>query len=281
MPSTRLQRRGYVLVLTLGLLALAAISLAGLARYSLGLAATSRSATEDLQRRWGLASVRHVLWERADEILDGQVPPDQAAAPPWPKPASLFVSFRLGGQKFEVLVADEDAKVDLNTIHARKPDRLLSALRHLSQEGLTARLVPQRDNRAAFSSWGQVFDLARLPAERDVATALIGASREVTCWGSGRLNLRRASDAAVRETAGVVLSAGEVSELVQHRQNWGGEDVKVLLAQLGLRQGKLAALSRLVGTESRNYSLWITISNGHRTWPYQYVNEAGPVCFAW
>jgi len=279
------KRGGYVLLLTLGIIALASIALAGLARHSLNLATSAGQAADDLQRRWGLLSVRHVLVDRTNEILEAQVPDELASLPPWPKPAQVSASFLLGDQQFTVTLADEDAKVDLNTIYTRKRDRLLPAIRRLSRGAQFAapdvRLTPNAGSGTPFTSWGQVFELASLPNEKNASVALVSIGDEMTCWGSGRLNLRRASDAAVREIASLALPAKEVGELVQNRKNWGGQGVEELLDELELKRPQYLAARRLLGTESRNFSLWVEIEDGQRNWSYLYVDNGKPICFAW
>ena len=281
------QRPGYVLVLTLGLLALAAISLSGLARYSLSCASSAREAADELQRRWGLYGARLVLFEHAAEIMEAQVRPEQRNVPPWPKPANVSTSYQLGSQSFTVTLSDEDAKVDLNTLQVRKSDRLLPAIRRLSQSvrggDLMIRLTPQRDTRQPFASWGQLFDLTRgTTANLGAADRLALATQTMTCWGSGRLNLRTASDAAVREIASLALPAKEVGELLSHRKNWGGESVDGLLSQLDLRRPQLLAATRLFSAESNHYAMWLQVDGGQRSWSYLYVDRrSGPVCFAW
>lgn len=285
MRRTTQNHGGYVLLLTLGMIALASIALAGLARHSLNLAASAGQAADDLQRRWGLLSVRHVLLGRASEFLEAQVPDELADLPPWPKPAHVSASFQMAGQRFTVTIADEDAKVDLNRIYQRKRDRLLPAIRQLSRDANSAapsvRLMPNADNRTPFTSWGQVFELARTLNENNASGTLISLSDEMTCWGSGRLNLRRASDAAVCEIASLALPAKEVGELVQNRKNWGGQGVEELLGELELRRPQYLAARRLLGTESRNYSMWVEIEDGQRSWSYLYVDNGRPICFAW
>ena len=276
-------RRGYVLVLTLGLIALVAMSLAGLARYSLDLASNTQDAAEELQRRWGILSTRHIFLGQAAEILDAQVRTTESGIPPWPKPASVATSFNLGSQKFTVIISDEDAKVNLNTIHRHSPEQLLSAVRRLGQDagGLNVRPTADKTARAAFNSWGQVFDLARVPPDRDVTKMLGSARRNMTCWSSGRLNLRRASDSAIHEVASLALSSKDASELVSLRKTWSGQSVDDLLSQLELTRNKQSLASRLFSVESRAYSLWVEIDNGQRKWTFEYVDDGGPVCFAW
>jgi hypothetical protein len=287
MSRTTSRRAGYVLVLTLGLLALATISLAGFARYSLSCASSAKDAADELQRRWGLYSVRRELFERAAQIIDSQVVPGQENAPPWPKPSHRSTSFQLGKHEFSITLADEDAKVNVNAIYARQTERTIPTIRRLSQAArandLVVRLAPQRGTGKPFGSWGQVFDLTRaLSPNGGVADRLTRLSDNLTCWGSGRLNLRRASDEAVREIASLALPANKVGELLELRQHWSGQSVEELLRQLDLRRPQLQASGRLVDCESRHYSMWVTLNNGQRSSSYFYVTDGnGPVLFTW
>jgi hypothetical protein len=280
-------RDGYVLVLTLGLVALAAISLAGLARFSLGYASSTRDAAQDLQRRWGLYSTRLVLFVRAQEILNAQVVPGQENMPPWPKPSSGTASFNLGGERYSVTLADEDAKINVNSIYLRKRDRTAAAIRQATHASgasdLPIHLLPQTGTGKPFSSWGQVFDLRRGgSANERVGTQLQETTRAITCWGTGGLNLRTASDQSVRQIASLVLPTKKASELVELRKHWGGQTVEALLTQLDLRRPQLAQTTRLFSTESHHYSMWVEIDNGQRSSSYFFVDEnTGPVCFAW
>jgi hypothetical protein len=197
----------------------------------------------------------------------------------------MSASFELGAHQYNIALADEDAKVNVNAIYARQTDRTIPTIRRLSQTArandLVVRLAPQRGTGKPFGSWGQVFDLTRaLSPNGSVADRLTRLSNDLTCWGSGRLNLRRASDEAVREIASLVLPANKVGELLELRQHWSGQSVEELLRQLDLRRPQLQASGRLVDCESRHYSMWVTLNNGQRSSCYFYVTDGnGPVLF--
>ena len=56
------KRDGFVLVMTLVLIAMAAVRLASIAQHSLALSLASHEAAEQLQQRWGAASCQRVGW---------------------------------------------------------------------------------------------------------------------------------------------------------------------------------------------------------------------------
>ena len=250
MPRRTSRKNGYVLVLTLGVITLASIALASLARYSLQHAAAANESAADLQKRWGIWSVRHVLLSQADEILDAQVPDELAGEPPWPKSASIAAEFELAGSRYSISIADEDAKLNLSTLHARKRERLLPAIQRLGAQSQapmpTVHLRPDGSGRDAFRSWGQVFDLDAVPS---TGRAIQAIGSHLTCWGNGRLNVRRADDTVLRETALIALSPKDASKLIAERKNWGGQGLDELLDPLGLRRPQELAIRRLLDTE--------------------------------
>jgi hypothetical protein len=65
----RKDRNGYVLLMTIVLIAIAALILAGISRQSLLLALKALNAEEDLQRRWGAASCRQAVLMHVKDIL--------------------------------------------------------------------------------------------------------------------------------------------------------------------------------------------------------------------
>jgi hypothetical protein len=262
-----------VLLLTLGIIALAAMALAGFARQSLTMALDARLAHEEAQRRWGEASCRRILLDRAEELLARQVTLDQKGQPQLPAPSYLAATFKLGGLEFNVLLADENAKVNLNVILDRKPEQLqqltqtLCANPNLHTPQLALRPSAPRDGaKPRFESWGQVYDFT---SSSDSLTAIGGiceATLDATCWGDGKINATRANDLALRAVAGLVLNAQESGELLKARRQWKGSSTEDLLRQLDLRASKLNQLRRLLGDQSSCHSLWTRIEAPQRTW---------------
>src|SRR4051812_5359020 len=103
------QSRGYVLLLTLLMLAVAAAALAGACRTALRKAVLAARAQEDLQRRWGVVSCRAALLPKAERVLASS--PDRTAAE-----ARLDVT--LGGRPITLVFGDEQAKANVSLLYA-------------------------------------------------------------------------------------------------------------------------------------------------------------------
>lgn len=230
MKSRSHSQHGFVLLLTLIILALVAVVMVDVSRRSVGHAAAAIEAERDLQRRWGAASAREAVMPRIVTILSEEQ--ERRGEPV----TELAVSLELGGQGFDLVVADEQAKANLNDLYR---ERGLDALTRVASEtvgvdvqGLRVALSPDsRFTRGtgsdpesdtpdvpAFESWSQVFGqtppdvLLRVDEEgwRPVA--------DLTCWGDGRLNINRASRQAIAIHAGDLLSTRDRNRLIELRQ---------------------------------------------------------------
>lgn len=227
-------RRGYVLVVTLALLVLATSLLVGVGRAALRHAMKAHVAQEELQRRWGAASCRSAVLPHAEAIL---------AAREWrrhaPQPR-ISAKVQLGGDTFELIIADEQAKANLNVLLAdATPAMLENRLRQAfsgtgagawvklrpsifqppKQQGVASTqsvVLPTVPAPRWLSGPGQVFDN---PSPERLLTPAYGGVAPgdlTTCWGGGALNLRRASEASLK-LAGPALTTGQVRKLLDAR----------------------------------------------------------------
>jgi len=280
--TRRIRQNGFVLLMTLGLIGLAAIALAGFARHSLKLAVEAQDAQERAQRRWGEVSCRRMLLNRSEEIFQLQSPPASTSKPLNLVPSRLAASFSLGGLQFDIVLADENAKVNINTLLRERPEKAPSLIHQLTGDQLAGALQVRPgvesskiSSQNRMESWGQVFDFANLQLLSSVPDRLAAATTELTCWGGGRLNLRRASDISLRAVGGLVLNGEELGGLLKARQDWPDTPLADLLRQLSLRAGKLAELQRLVSDQSDCQSLWIHVQMPRRRCSTLLVADGG------
>ena len=297
-------RSGYVLLAVLAVMVLMVTVLATLSKLSLRRALAAADGQVRLQQRLGAASIEATLLPKASGVfalLEEQS--DQA----WvesetiiPIPSQIRDAVTIGGGTYEVIIADEDSKLNLNQVYhmAGNQDiqsaigdligplgvrtvRLLPAIRPMtdlllesSSEGQTRTgsvesLDDQDDQEAdpppveiprAFRSWGEVFDLSALNAAFGSDAALPNLTSNLTCWGGGGLNLRRASDASIRAAAACVLSKAGARRLVSRYRENPALSLEILVQQEGNTESERLRLRRMLTETSTHFSMWIDAS---------------------
>jgi hypothetical protein len=270
-------RRGYVLVMTIALIALAGLVLIGIARQSLTVAFRAVSAEEELQRRWGALSCQRALLKRAAEIFEIEVDarPMDGRERRFDA-AQLSGSWTLGGMPFRWRLADEDAKVNVNTVFALRGIQGASELvrdfaRSDARRAPEVFLRPLRRESIAeatppFEGWGQVFALDRARKGVSAPSEIAGATARLTCWGSGLLNIRRATDPALSRLCGLVVGDDVVGRLQLLRRQQTNSEISNMLNELGLREAERNQLQELLTDKSDYYSLWIEVVTKARSW---------------
>src|SRR5262249_41879392 len=149
--------------------------------------------------------------------------------------------FNLGELHFAVLLADEEAKANLNVILRSTPDGAQAVAAVLEQtttgvDGLAVKTPPAAPGISTRStilrSWGQLFEATDNCSPGAFAVRLRDATRNITCWGTGRLNLRRASDEAVRFVCQNRVTSDILGKLLARRRDAGVTSLSTLLNQL-------------------------------------------------
>ena len=292
--------RGYILLLTLLMLAIAAAALAGICRAGLQSVVRASGAQEDLQRRWGVISCRAALFGKSPAVL---------AAPGRRGPlAEATVSFRLGGQPTTLVFGDEQAKANVNLMYAlgqrAGADRAVRALAQSSGAAVRVELRPmvvdadedvdtneavrtkdrgEPEDEAievsfepAFESWGQVFaDASPHELMRSRGT-LPSVASNLTCWGDGTINVLRASREAMLNACDRVLGPAAVTKLLAARDKDPEFDLWETLDMLNLPEARRDAADLLLSDDSTCYSMWIVTRSGSREWYDLTVGDVRP-----
>ena len=285
------KRHGYVLVMTLALLVLASTLLVTIGRGAAQRVLLARSEQHELQRRWGAVSCRNAILPYASQILARREALENRPVP------DLRSALRLGEQRFVMVIADEQAKANINSVLARAEKAAVeSRLRQaLSGSGLgnTISLRPQpisrdviqnqpKDLPAWISGFGQVF--SDVGPDRLIAEP----AQIMTCWGTGGINLMRVSNASLR-LAAPELTNLEIGRLLEARNKAFGprqEKTPGLTGAAGkpnldavsglLAQAKIDPKVRVtVGfvSSSTCYSLWIVTEEHQRAEYRFYVSD--------
>lgn len=277
-----LERHGFVLVMALVMIAVAGIALAGFARKSLQFVQSVAAEQDKLQHRWGMISCENVLLQQSEFLLFKKDLRLSVREPIWPLSSQIEGQFRLGGLEYKVLLADEDAKINLNMLHHRSA-QLPRIVQTQFQEtantaGLTLRMLPLRvlDLEAklpVYHSWGQIFTP---PANTDSNTSsIIKATYQTTCWGNRKLNLKRASDEAIRVVCKRIISNKTIDALLERRQELKSGEPRIVLAGIDMRASEKTKLHRLLSNRTNCYSLWVTTQNKSSRHTTLFVDRPG------
>ncbi|MEO1524019.1 MAG: hypothetical protein AAFX06_01220 [Planctomycetota bacterium] len=280
------RRRGYVLLLVIAVMVLLMTALAALSKVSLKRALAASDARIRLQQRLGAESLEQVLLNEAAGVFDRlekAVEESRQGGVDARVPTQLRGAVSIGGVTFDVLLADEDAKLNLNTLyHAVGQERTRRAIGEVAGPAVlrSVRLNPAlsptqpaenpraRDTESdteleippAFRSWGEVFDLARLSSTIGDDAALPNVTSELTCWAGEGINVKRATDEAFTQTAACVMSQGAAERLVSRYRENPAADLRILIQTEGANERERLALRRLLSESSSHHSLWLDAS---------------------
>jgi hypothetical protein len=268
--------------MVLGLLVLCATVLVTVSQAALRRAVEARGVQEALQRRWGVVSCRRAVLENAEVIL-------ARAEALRKRPVAVMNSVvRLGDVEFELVIADEQAKANVNSVLGnsdvvRAETRIREALAGsgLGNEvkiratyGPIIAPIEQRDGALRVDGLGQVFDDVSPARLIRRAGGKVAPVELLTCWGSGAVNVRRASEEAIRLAGGRSITRVEVNRLIEARDAVfagrrgevpAGERLRGLMAETASESVKNKGNLGLVETSSC-HSVWIITRGGRREW---------------
>lgn len=291
----RRTRAAFLLLTVLVAIVISGLLLAATARHSYQLATQAIERGRELQLQWGARSCRQAVLAAASEVFgdDNEQPPAQSTeAQDASRPNRLATSVveqsvLLGAIPFQLTLCDEDAKVNLNAVFHYSGKSAVGKYLGGTWRGVPVRLLPEVESQQliqtkpeereddegpppAFRSWGQVFDLSTVGDSRVLLPRL---TRETTCWGSGRLNVVRASDQSIREVGRLVVSRGQIGQFLKELRKFPERPIERLFDQLRIDQEDRFLLQELLGEQSSSYGLWITAGSGPPAWQQFSVNE--------
>jgi hypothetical protein len=298
MMMKRRRHRGYVLIVTLGLLVLAATMLVSLGRATMRRGAEARESLEELQHRWGVVSCRKAILPSAEAILARLEREQKKAVPVY------RASVRLGGQAFDVIVSDEQAKANVNLLLERGDRSAAQSelTRALSGTGFggAVRLRPLVDVKRpaqpkattgpgtrpatmplvrGIESYGQVFDGVD-PKMLIEGRGLQAPAELVTCWGNGAINVSRASALSLKLAAGDSASQAALDQALRardqvYRESQRAGAVQDAIKKVNFSDGEGQRRQMAWTTESKCHSLWIVTRTKQREYYYLVVRDAG------
>jgi hypothetical protein len=280
-------RPGFALLMALALVLLAGAALAGLARWSAMEALESTTAADELKHRWAVVSCRETLLGRAEQLLDaaerGEGRDGLSSEVYMNKPMpELRVKCRLSELDYELVLTDEQAKLNLNTVLQEKtPAEVQSLAARLTHDKgdpgslgtpLQLRRVATVDPSAEgardwlpLGAYGQIFEDPS-PEWLVGRNGGDGLASPITCWGDGKVNLRRAPAAVIEAACMEALGPQAVSQLLAARLHNPYGSLSAMLVELDKIDDKQKRkIGAYVTDHSMCHGLWIIAHGGQRS----------------
>lgn len=276
------RQNGFVLLMTLVCVVLVALATVGMARRSFQAAVETKALEADLRQRWAATGLQALLMPQAEALL---IRAERVERKPR---VQAWHRIEVGGFRWDVVVADEQAKADVNQLlETLDAQQATLAVRQLSRgaalttrEMLEVRLRPlpaPQDSgsqdaptpplqRPSIAGFGQVYVDA--PPQ-----ALMGTFEEpgptsvVTCWGGGPLNIRRAPAEAVRQVCSPLIGQSDADRLVWLRDEQPRASLAELIMRLDFRdEHRQRLLTEALTDRSSCHSLWLVATGPRRSW---------------
>tara|TARA_B100000941_G_scaffold290202_1_gene271526 strand:- start:1369 stop:2331 length:963 start_codon:yes stop_codon:yes gene_type:complete len=264
--SRKRQSHGYVLVLALLLIAMAASVLAIMARRSIFDASDVLNAQTNLQHRWAAYSLEKSLLPHASKVMQTLLEKQEQ---PQDKEPVTKVDFQLtlGGNAYQLTLSDEQSKANINQLLKNKGDAIQTAqaIRSLLNDAqisdipnisLSPHIWTNDPSSQSIQTLGQVFD-STTPQELCPFEAQNPCVMDfLTCWGDGKLNLHTAPEQVIKAVCIPLLGRGQIQKLLTARQ--GNPQLKIdkALTDAGVAKDQIEKVKPLFTDQSNCYALW-------------------------
>ena len=280
-------RLGYVLVLVLVSLILAATLLVQLASRTKELRVQGIDSVESLQEKWGQLSCERAAIGQAAAYFD-RIEKNRGPNLDSPFPSQVRQSLEFGRMRFDMLVADESAKANLNIVLEVAAESEEGKTGRREVEAILRALVPpsfvtELHLRPALPSqyWGQVFNLQAIRQRHGTDRVLAEATQAISLTGAGPSNVRRAKRDVVRALAASVVPEGRADRFVETLAETPNSDVEIVLRRTIKNKAERELLALLLSDRSSNFSVWTEVWAGGSprslSFREQFVDSEGEV----
>ncbi len=271
--SSKTSRRGFILVLTLMLLSIAAVALAATARSSTDQAVAAVQARRDLQRDWANRSIRHTALTLAPSLLADERA-DTAESTP-----VRSITIQLNKHDYNIILTDEQAKVNINALLANRGREAARsfAVKQLADypNSMGVYLPVTTDQTDEQQDHGKnelprtIIGFNHLLPDFDPDELLKEQAAPfdaLTCWGDGRINIKLAPETLLKEVASPLLGSIQIKRL--HDITAENDDITLqqALTDIGVEEKNIPALLKRMTMDSRCFGVWIMMDDGRRDW---------------
>ncbi|MBL8813511.1 MAG: hypothetical protein JNM43_25315 [Planctomycetaceae bacterium] len=240
------------------ILTLSVLLLSRLATQSLRLATQLRAAEQRLQQDWAVWSAITILLGRAESVLA------EADAREGKSATSRVLDLSLGEAQLRVVVTDESALLNVNSLRATLGSaRAAGLVRKYSDEleaaELSSRFFAEAVDGKTFDSFVDVFRDAAEPQQ--LKSFLQSPDRQLTCWGSGRLNYQRASHELLLELASAYGHRGLMTRFLRAFDAEPTASFDAIVKKAKLTDEERLLLASLTQPASTSWSISVIAGN--------------------
>lgn len=269
----------FVLVIVLLVIVVTGTVLASCARYSCQKALQASRAQQELQMRWGTISCREVVLPAAETVLQES---KEDEAPILVERPNRYLSLSLGGVMHHLLLSDEQAKMNVNTILRNRGVQGVAESLATLQQDMPLRLSQRADNvdtgqkeaqKTSYSFFDDLFVY-------DHPTQLVSPveptrriSSKITFWTDGRINFRRVSPPLLQEAMKGLVDDSLLSQLLQIRESLPDCTLGEALSQMELKGTQRRQILRYITDQSNFYSLWVVVEGQTRLWHRLFISS--------
>lgn len=255
-------RKGLVLVFTLAMIAMAAVLMSTVATRSLRLATSALSQQRDLQTRWARATLQSIGNAIATNPALIGTDFDTGLNSTQSGPVRLRWRIHLSGIPWIIEHHDESAKISLPALAARYPPAIVSKVSSSLDGASGNSFIVGRGRR-----WNRWIDprTSGSPAPQ----LLPQQTRNVTLYGSGRLNLRTATPQTTEALWQQIFGTMPPPDLWRTIQQTPALDINTLSGGLELSDSENRLLRQWFQVQSDCHSTWIlSTQSGGPVWQH-------------
>lgn len=276
-------RHGFALLAVVVCLVLVSLAAVSLTRRSLQVALEAQTAQEELRSCWAVASLERAGTALAIQLYSAApavplrsvgnprtaVQPPSTPGPVAPRPRNSYpLRVVLSGQTWQLLIADESTKVNLNTVcRLGRREGVRQTALALGALDLHTEQFPVMTTRGGAThlvqAWGDVFWLPPHPQATCDWSDLPQRTAQITLWGDGTLNALRASNETLFELSRLVTSDGKSREwIAEFRKSFPLKRLDRILSETEINASEQAELLAVLGDRSTALSVWVWNESG-------------------
>ncbi|QDV42563.1 hypothetical protein Enr13x_24110 [Stieleria neptunia] len=270
--TIRSQRRGYILLTVVVILAVAVLMLSRIASTSMRSASYAVENERSVRHQWAITSLRRMALNAAPSLLtQSSLAENESSLGHSP---ILWKEVGLAGETWRVVLADESAKLNVSKLSATAPTEQVAAC--LRQLQTSRGLQSQSNFDKTATRWDHWFELpAAGSGNRDTPAILIAAATQrLTLWGDGKLNVCRCDSESLDYLWHMLYSRPTPKQLQEIRHMRPTPTESHLIGSLALRESEARLAAKWLTTESQCYSVWIFCMSDRRV-PASFFVEWG------